>query len=596
MKRYFNLLMLSVIFLLLPVTAKANSISKINMDIYVDKDGTAHITETWNANLNKGTEGYKPYYNLGNAKITNFSVSEKGRTYSNINNWDTNGTLSSKAYKSGINYINDGLELCWGISSYGSHNYVLKYDIEGFVVTNDDSDMIYWTLISHNLSSKPDDVSIKIYSDEKFENTLKVWDYGNPGGIVLVNKGYIEVDSNGVLKSDEYITILVKFKKGTFSTSNIIDNNFDYYYKMAEDNTKLKKDNFFSIMKLIIKNVIDTYNKTEKNKEILIFIYIFIALIILILLFLAIYVIFEVSKMLFGIKKYVGYKEIEIKKHVRTLPEEIQKYTSIPFNNNIYKTYWIAVCYKLIDKKTDFLGAVLLKWLKDGKITITKKKIDPTYENEELLLELRENVLFENDLEKNLFEVMRKASKDDILSEKEFNEYCRENYEFILCWFNEILDYEASNLVLDGKIIEKRKPLSKEKKLVITESMRDDAIVLKGFKYFLEESWSLENKNKIDLNNLDYYIIYAQILGVSHNIADLFDNLSIYSKMFDNLKLNYSFSDMLYVSALGTSGFNAAKDYYDDIKHSSSSWDGGGSSSGGSGSFGGGSSGGGGFR
>ena len=31
--------------------------------------------------------------------------------------------------------------------SMGSHIYVLTYDIEGFVATLTDADMIYWTLI-----------------------------------------------------------------------------------------------------------------------------------------------------------------------------------------------------------------------------------------------------------------------------------------------------------------------------------------------------------------------------------------------------------------------------------------------------------------
>ena len=52
-------------FLLSINIAHANDIKKITMDIYVDNMGNAHIKEEWTATLDTGTEGYKPYYNLG---------------------------------------------------------------------------------------------------------------------------------------------------------------------------------------------------------------------------------------------------------------------------------------------------------------------------------------------------------------------------------------------------------------------------------------------------------------------------------------------------------------------------------------------------
>ena len=65
---------LLAIFMLLIISiskqVQANSIQSISMDIYVDTNGDAKVTETWNCNVNQGTEVYHPYYNLGNSKIT----------------------------------------------------------------------------------------------------------------------------------------------------------------------------------------------------------------------------------------------------------------------------------------------------------------------------------------------------------------------------------------------------------------------------------------------------------------------------------------------------------------------------------------------
>ena len=99
MKKIFKVLFASLILFIFPIIAKANSISNIDMNIYIDDNGTAHVTEVWSANLSNGTEGYKPYYNLGKAKITNYKVSENGKEYTYNNNWNTSDSFNEKAYK-----------------------------------------------------------------------------------------------------------------------------------------------------------------------------------------------------------------------------------------------------------------------------------------------------------------------------------------------------------------------------------------------------------------------------------------------------------------------------------------------------------------
>lgn len=82
---------------------KANTIDSINMKIYIDANGTAHVTETWDASLSQGTEGYRSYSNLGNAVITNFKVGDNRMEYKDIGRWKTYVSFDEKAYKSGIN-------------------------------------------------------------------------------------------------------------------------------------------------------------------------------------------------------------------------------------------------------------------------------------------------------------------------------------------------------------------------------------------------------------------------------------------------------------------------------------------------------------
>ena len=162
---------ISFAFLLLIVlisnTVQANSINSISMDIYVDPNGNAEITEVWNCTANSGTEVYHPYYNLGKSEITDLQVYEGDTQYTTLTPWYTSGTLSKKAYKCGIHKISNGIELCWGISKYGTHTYTVKYKVSNFVATLTDSQMIYWTLIPHNFSNTIEKASIKIHADNK---------------------------------------------------------------------------------------------------------------------------------------------------------------------------------------------------------------------------------------------------------------------------------------------------------------------------------------------------------------------------------------------------------------------------------------------
>ena len=56
MKKTLKTLLLTLLFLIalaLFSNVKANSISKIYMDIYVDSYGTAHVTESWKCSASK---------------------------------------------------------------------------------------------------------------------------------------------------------------------------------------------------------------------------------------------------------------------------------------------------------------------------------------------------------------------------------------------------------------------------------------------------------------------------------------------------------------------------------------------------------------
>ena len=554
--KYFLILLVSIFFI---GNVNAQDIKEINMDIKISQDGTAHITENWIIKFDKNedlTEVYKPYYNLGNSEFKNFKASLNNHSYTYIDNWDIDEDFNYKRYKNGFNYTDDGIELCWGISEKGkTNNYKISYDITNFVAKVSDADMVYWTLVPDNLNDSPEKVYIKIYSDFEYESDLPVWGYGNLGGYAYVYDGYIEMSSNGVLDSDEYMTILVEFPKDTFTNNNTLDEDFGYYLDMAEEGAT-------------------SYEETSSSS----FFDFLIPFIIIFTTFSA--VIIGKSSM-----SMTGSKKIKFGKTSKKIPKEVNYFRDIPCNKDLYKAYWISKTYKINKKDTDLLGAVLLKWLKEGRIEIKKEIKEGIFKKEKSSIVLKQNLEFELYFEQELYNMIYEASIDGVLEAKEFKRWASDNYTELYDWFKKVLDFETEKLELEGKLTQ----LS-HNKYETTELLLQEAIELKGLKKFLEDFSRIYEKNPIEVNLWQEYLIFAQIFGIAEKVAKDFKD--IYPDIIPD---NY-IDDLDFVYFVSYTGMNSAS----SAKSRAESYDSGGggfsSGGGGFGSFGGGGFGGGGGR
>lgn len=209
--------------LVFPFIASADEVHDFDMDIYINSNGDAYITEVWDATSDMGSEFYHSYYNYDGSDFSDFSVSMDNKQYTFIDDWDVDGSLEDKQYKNGFNYVENGIEICFGKTSFGRHKYISKYKITNFVRSLNDSDMIYWTLLPYNNGGQFKSVNVNIYSDFKYDDDTQFYLYGKGGMEVRNSDGNIEISSNGSLKDSEYVTILVKFDKNTFDLSSKLD-------------------------------------------------------------------------------------------------------------------------------------------------------------------------------------------------------------------------------------------------------------------------------------------------------------------------------------------------------------------------------------
>ena len=76
------------------------------------------------------------------------------------------------------------------------------------------------------------------------------------------------------------------------------------------------------------------------------------------------------------------------------MPLDLDYYRDIPCNGNLFRAYYIAYNYGLLKNKTDILGAIILKWLKDSLIKLEQKEQGVIFkkENTVIILNLKDGV------------------------------------------------------------------------------------------------------------------------------------------------------------------------------------------------------------
>jgi len=265
-------------------------------------------------------------------------------------------------------------------------------------------------------------------------------------------------------------------------------------------------------------------------------------------------------------------------------------FRDIPCNKDIFRAYWVAYNYGLMKKQTDFLGAIILKWLKEKHIEVKSNTVGKIFKKEETcLVFLKENPILETQLEMDLYGYMYKASKDGILQSKEFETWCRNNYSKILKWFDKVLDYESDKLVNDGMLTKGIKKVLFFNSTVYTVSsdMKNEAIQMKGLKEFFKYFENMEDKEAIQVMLWEEYLMYAQLFGVADKVAKQF------KKLYPDVITDYDYESVVFVRSVTYSGMLAANTARSRAQSYSSGGGGFSSGGGGGGSFGGG---GGGFR
>ena len=551
-------ILLFLIMLLCPFIVKADHIYNIDMDIYLNEDGTANIKEMWDVKADSGTEWYKQLYNLGTQELSDFTVSMDGRQLQE-KYWNVDESLSQKSGYYGINRVSEGLELCFGKGDMNRHKFTLNYTLSNFITNTSDSQVLYQTLFP-NVTL--DNFTVTVSSFYEFPDTLDVWGYGYQG-LAYVKDGKIEMTNDGYSVNNDYVVLLAKFPVNTFKTDNYNGDfgSFDDIYDMAEEGTYTYDYG-------------DTYKETFWDK---------IFGIITSLFFFIIPLIAIIGAAISASKNGYGYKDN------KTIDKKnVPMFRDIPCNKDIYYANALVNLNNFSYKETNIFGAIILKWIRQGKIAF-RNETRGIFNKDTSMIDLTLNPTFDNELERELFDVMYKASGDGLLEPKELEKWARKHYEKFLGLFTRIKDYKISELKANSHIYHRITKEECKKKYVMDDMIYNDSTQLYGLYKFLKEFSDMKNKEAIEVKLWDEYLMFAYLFGMADKVAKQFKNL--YPEVVQEMQANnIDYGTFIYINNISTRTVHAAS----AARQAAESYSGGGGGfsvgGGGGGSFGGGGS------
>lgn len=570
------------------------------------EDGSADITEVWSVEIDPSTgwtEWYLPKDHLNGSEISHFTVREGEKIFTSLgDDWDVQGSLAEKAGTCGINYdTNADLELCWGIGSYGPHQFAISYHVTELVDAYPDQDGFNWRFINDQMVAVPQYAEVRIRAPFPIsEENARIWLYGNTGNIHFTHAddddfGIILAEAAGDEYSSEenHMTIVAGFDKDLFQPSRLRENetfeDLSERAKVGSDFERMDQmdgpypedENFAfpssgSWMSGFFANHFDF----------------FIALIFL--------------PIFFGLKKgRDSHGDIIVKysfhkKELEDLPYEREP----AFEGELLPNYTGLSLVEALKSPSDLISALLLEWMFAGYIRFeeTERKrffgLSNSMENSIRFIEKENPFAGKDPIRADFWTyLLTAAGGDQILQEHELERYVSGHYQKFFSLLEKAYQEGLKDLVSRG-IYEKKRVkkilFSKEIYQPNTES-RDRLSKILAFKKFLQDYTLIGERSAKEVALWDSYLIFAALYGIADEVAKEFKEMN--PRYFERFEANYGGRDFwttyYMLNAISHTGYNQAV-HSRSAASSASSGGGGMGSFGGGGGFSGGGSGGGG--
>src|SRR5690625_1390654 len=563
-------------FLGIDTAHAAHKLESQHIHVFINDDGSANITETRIADLSEGTENYIVIENLGKSTIQNFSVTENGQQYEYVDNWNIDASREEKTFKNGIINTSDGYELAWGIGDYGRHEYVLQYTITDFIKQVDDAQMLFWQFVNPGTNIPPENVTVEIEANKQISAGEEgIWAFGYHGDIHIVD-GKVIANSSQPLSSDNYVTILVEFNQGVFSTNDILS-------RTMRD----VKEEAFVGSDYDLDEALGTGGASDSSKsgggsgkEISVNTVFIIVLVIVGLL-----VFGGIAFVIFIIVVFILSRGTEVKPERFRRKYKDEYYRDYPAESFLY-VYYIGYKMGASDFKT-VLTALLLRWMKEERIRIEEAEVGTLFKRNQTTIFIQNSDMGSRNLEGELFNMLvRAADKDGALSQSRLSSWAQRNQERLFKWEKRLRNASARYLEKQGQASSRQRRIIFNKVTIFSLTTSGEELEANMYRYinYLHDYSLLHEHDAVNVMIWDEIMVWAGFFGITEEVMKQFK--AIYPK-YEEESL-FREKNVAMATAVATQTNKARSTY------ASRSSGGGGSASigGGGGSFGGGSGGG----
>ena len=359
---------------------------------------------------------------------------------------------------------------------------------------------------------------------------------------------------------DEYVVLLAKFPLNTFNNSNVSNkfNTFDEVLDYSEEGS-FEYD----------------YGDTNNNG----FLNFIGTIWNLFMTFIPFLIVIISAKSV--LKNGYGYKN-----NKKIDKSNVPMFRDIPCNKDIYYANTLIKLNDFGYKESNIFGAIILKWVRNNKIVFKNEKVG-LFNKETSVIDLTLKPTFDNEIEKELFEVMYDASGDGMLETRELEKWCRKNYSKFFNLFKKIENNEIKRLKSENHIYERTNKEECKKKNVMDDVIYEDSIKLYGLKKFLEEFSSINTKEVMEVKLWDEYLMFAYLFGIADKVAKQFKDM--YPEIIEQMQeQNFDYDTLIFVNHISMRSVSAASSARAAAESYSSGGGGFSSGGGGGGSFGGG--------
>ncbi len=495
-KRIFSCLAAAALCFGLSVAATAaNRVNEIAVDVTLSPDGSAFLVQTWDGSFFEGTECYFPVTHLGEITLDGLTVADADGEYRTLDGWRVDASFEEKAKTCGLNPVDDGYEVCWGISQYGDNRYAVEYRLGGLVGAYDDYDGFLFQFVPSGMGTLPTNVTVRIHTQDGTmltEQNAAIWGFGFEGQIGFTEDGGVLAYTETSLSEEtDSVIVMLQLQKGVLTPTRAVSGSFEEVKTRAFEGSDYGEDDGGGLFPFLL---------------------------------------FAVP---IGIGLLWWFGGAEGRK-VKKLYRSANYFREAPLAGNLEAAHRLARDFYQSDDDGNLIAATLMRLLAAGcLVPLTESNVGfMGREKETVSLRLVKPPDFRSVAAKELYALLTLAAgSDQILQERELEGYSKRNYQAMLRVMQNAERDGRETLVGIGCY---RSAMKLSGLHNLSERGQGQLMNLLGFKKYLLDFSLIGERGVSEAIIWQDYLTFATLLGIADRVMEqlgkLYPDTSVYQR------------------------------------------------------------------